>query len=89
MTEFISMISAKDWLLIVIAIVVIAVIGIPLISNWLSSRDFKKQVEGKRKERTAPKNTLLKNEKSDSDPLMESLANEAWLKSKQNIFGPK
>ena len=89
MTEFISMISAKTWFLVVVAIVVIAAIGIPLISNWLSSRDFKKQVEGKKKERVAPNNALLKKEKLDSDPLMESLANEAWLKSKQNLFGPK
>ncbi len=87
MAEFINMISAKGWLLIVAVIVVIAAIGIPLISNWLSSRDFQKQVEGKRKEREAPDNINLSQDKPDIE--MEAMANEAWLKSKQNAFGPK
>ena len=87
MAEFSNMISAKGWLIIVAVIVVIAAIGIPLISNWLSSRDFQKQVEGKRKEREVPDNINLSQEKPDID--MEAMANEAWLKSKQNAFGPK
>ena len=88
MVELIGSISAKMWLLIIVCVVVVTAIGVPLFSQWLGNRDYKRQVEGKRKERYIPDN-VKSSRQEKTNPNLDPLENEAWLKSKQNIFGPK
>lgn len=77
---------------VIIAVCCLAAgIGIPALGSVLRDRDFKKQVSGKRPERKYNKNPEIVSgqEKSPAKVEMERERDIAWLKSKQNLFGPK
>ncbi len=87
MLEWINNMTAKTWLLIVISVSVVVAIGFPLLSNWLCNKDYNKQVDGSKKTRVLKEG--MRNCYNKPDPDMEAHESLAWLKSKQNIFGPK
>lgn len=78
-------------LIIVIVCCLAAAVGVPVIGSVLRDRDFKKQVSGKRAERKYDKNTeIIRNQDTSSaEKDMQKERDAAWLKSKQNLFGPK
>ncbi len=84
------MTEGQIWLIAVCAVVLLAAIGIPLLGKSLRERDFKRQSEGKIPERTADGEKIPDSRTKDhslSDAEIEK--DLAWLKSKQNTFGPK
>lgn len=78
-------------LIIVIVCCLAAGIGIPVTGAIFRERDFRRQVSGKRPERKANKNAEMytSREPSAAEREMQRERDNAWLKSKQNLFGPK
>lgn len=78
-------------LIIILACVLAGGIGIPLAGSFMRDRDFKRQVEGKRPERKFEQGSAAigAGKMSETERKMQTESNMAWLKSKQNLFGPK
>ena len=78
------------WLVATAAVVLAALIGIPVLGSFLRERDFKRQTNNKAPERKADESFLPPSFGPDvADTDMEREQYMAWLKSKQNTFGPK
>ena len=79
--------EAIAWIVIIIA----ALILIPVIGASIRKQDFKRQAQGKTKERKVNKDNpaLYYDQKESEDYYKETLKNEARLRSRQNVFGPK
>ena len=85
----VSAISPKAWLWIIAAVILSLAVGVPLLAAWLRKRDFEKQVRGKRKERTIGDRPVPTQAPKTEVSNTEAMQDEAWLKAKQNAFGPK
>ena len=80
--------TAKGWLYLVLALVLAAGIGGPLLAQWLRERDFRAQVSGKKPMRRADEDSpILQREAAPKDPDAEGQKWIAELKSKQNFWG--
>ena len=78
--------EAIVWIVVIIAALIFA----PLIAHAIRKRDFKRQVQGKKSERKLKENDpALYSGKEEFNTDAEILKTEAWMKSKQNFFGPK
>lgn len=78
--------TAAIWVIVLVLLVVF----IPLLTDWLRRRDFRRQVSGKQPMRKAPKEATANfDPPRKKDPGLESQKELARMKSRQNSLGPK